>query len=153
VSIIGTLSKASAAAGAAAGAAGVGAVMPKVTPIPHDQSIWLIAVLGIPLAVLASALAGAAVRHLSEPSQPDQAIPARVLGIVADGFIGGWVAMLLIGLPSTAGYIGPTIRPEVVGAVCALLVQFGRKNGKGYFDQVFAAGMSWFTRKRDGGDA
>lgn len=147
MSTIATLSK----AGAAAGTAGAGAMA--VTVAPHDMSVWAIAVLGIPLAVLASALAGAAVRHLSEPSQPDQAIPARVLGIVADGFIGGWVAMLLIGLPSTAGYIGQTIRPEVVGAVCALLVQFGRKNGKGYFDQVFAAGMSWFTRKRAGGDA
>lgn len=148
MSIIATLSK---TAGAAAGAAGAGAMA--VTVAPHDLSIWAIAVLGIPLAVLAASLGGAAMRHLREPRQPDQKIPARVLGIVTDGFIGGWFAMLLIGLPSTAGYIGTTLRPEVVGAVCALLVQFARENGKAYFDQVFTAVVSWFTRRRAGGDA
>lgn len=134
----------------AAAAAGAGAVAVKVAP--HDLSMWSIAVLGIPLAVLAASLGGAAVRQLREPSQPDQKIPARVVGIVTDGFIGGWIAMLLIGLPATAGYIGVSLRPEVVGAVCALLVQFARDYGKSYFDQVFTAIVSWFTRKRAGGD-
>lgn len=130
-------------------AAGAGATV--VTVTPPDASIWAILVLGIPLGVLAAALAGSAIRHVREPASPDRKLAAQALGTVADGFIGGWLAMLLIGLPTTAGYVGSVVRPEVVGAVCALLVQFLRDHAKGYWDQIWGviveAFRSWVIRR------
>lgn len=127
-------------------AAATGAAVPAV--VPPETSVWSIVVLGIPLSVLAASLAGAAVRSLREPSAPDSRIPAKVLGTVADGFIGGWAAMFLISVPFTKRYLGESVPPEVIGALCALLVQFVRVNGKDYFDQFYSTVLGWFGRKK-----
>lgn len=132
-------------------AAASGAVVPAV--VPPETSFWSIVVLGIPLSVLAAALAGAAVRSLREPSQADAKIPMKVLGTVADGFVGGWAAMALLTIPFTQKHLGASVPPEVIGALCALLVQFVRANGKGYFDQAYATVLSLFGRKKSGPEA
>jgi hypothetical protein len=113
--------------------------------------MWSIAVLGIPLAVLAAALGGAAFRHLREPALPESRIPARVIAIVSDGFIGGWLALLLSGLPATNHYIGTGLGLEVVAATCALLVQFLHTHGPRYADRLFEALLAWLPGKRGGG--
>lgn len=113
-----------------------------------SASIWAIVVLGIPLGVLAASLAGSAARYLREASAPDKKIPAMAMDTVIDGFIGGWIAMFLLGLPYTSKHLGPVVRPEIVGALCALLVQFVRTHGKVYFDRLFDTVLGWFTRKR-----
>lgn len=134
---------------AATTAAGAGAAV--VSASPAQPSIWTILVLGIPLGVLASALGGAAVRHLREPSSPDRRIAAQVIATVTDGFVGGWLAMFLLGVPVTAAYVGSVVRPEVIGALCALLVQFLRDHAKGYWDQIWGviveAFRSWAIRR------
>lgn len=130
-------------------AAGAGAAVVNVTP--PDTSIWAIAVLGIPLGVLAAALGGSAVRHLREPAEPDFRLPVQAFATIADGFVGGWLAMALISIPFTAAYIGDVVRPEVIGALCALLTQFARDNAKGYWDQIWGviveAFRSWAIRR------
>lgn len=120
---------------------------------PPEPSMWAIVVLGIPLGVLAAALVGAAIRHLRAPAQPDRRMVTQAFGTVADGFIGGWLAMLLIGLPSTNSYVGDVLRPEVMGALCALLVQFLRDYGKGYFDRLYDALLSRFFGSRAGDES
>lgn len=130
-------------------AAGAGATVAKVAPA--EPSIWTIMVLGIPLGVLAAAQVASAIRHLREPSAPDRRMVGEAIGSVADGFIGGWLAMFLLGVPLTRGYLGDVVRPEIIGAICALLVQFLRDNAKGYFDRFFEVVLGWLGRKPAGG--
>ncbi|MGH8083884.1 MAG: hypothetical protein ACREPV_01230 [Lysobacter sp.] len=121
-------------------------------PPPVPESIWKLLIVGIPLSVLAASLAGRTVRYLGEPAQPDTKIPAKVAGIIADGFIGGWLAMLVVGLPITQAHLG-SVLPEVLGALLALSVQWLRDNLSRYVDQAFQAVLSWWTRKRSPGPA
>lgn len=130
-------------------AAGAGAAV--ATVAPPEPSLWAIVVLGIPLSVLAAAQFASAIRHLREPAAPDKRLAWHVVGSVTDGFIGGWLAMLLIGVPLTRGYLGDVVRPEVIGAICALLVQFLRDHAKGYFDRIFDTILGWLARKPAGG--
>lgn len=138
-----TLSKVTAAASLGAGAAHVG-VAAADAAAKQSASIWAIVVLGIPLGVLAAALAASAIRHLRKPAAPDRRLVSEVISTIADGFIGGWMAMLLIGLPATREHIGQAVLPEVIGAACALLVQFVRDYGKGYWDRLYDALLSRF---------
>lgn len=116
-------------------------------PPPAETSLWKVVVFGIPLSVLAASLAGRTARYLGEPSQPDAKIPATVFGIVADGFIGGWLAMVVVGLPATREHLG-SVAPEVVGALLALTVQYLRDNAPRWGEQLFQTVVSWWTRKR-----
>lgn len=129
---------------------------------PAAATIWTIAVLGIPLGVLAAALAGSSISQLRRPAAPERRLAGAALATIADGFVGGWLAMLLLGIPATAVHIGDVVRPEVIGAVCALLVQFLRENALRYWEQIWGvvveAVRSWFVRRggaappRPGGD-
>jgi len=134
-------------------AAATGAAVPPTVKamapelLPKEPSIWAVIVLGIPLSVLAAALAASTLRSLREPSEPDAQIPRKVVGIVADGFIGGWAAIFLLSVPKTRALLGP-VPPEVTGALCALLVQFVRVNGKVYFEQFYATVLGLFGRRK-----
>ena len=90
------------------GTLAVGAVTGAAVPavVPPEVSIWSIIVLGIPLSVRAAALAGAAVRSLREPSTPDSRLPQKALAMLTDGFVGGWLAVLLVNVPFTKAYLG-----------------------------------------------
>lgn len=135
-----------------AAAMAVGGMMTAAAaPTVAEASVWAITVLGIPLGVLAAALAGSSVSQLRQPAAPERRLAAAALATVTDGFVGGWFAMLLIGVPASAAYIGDAVRPEVVGAVCALLVQFGREHAHKYWEQLWGvivdAVRSWFVRR------
>lgn len=131
---------ATAATGAAAAAAGAAA----------EPSIFDVLVLGIPLGVLTAALGGSAAQYLHKPAQPDRNLPRELRGVLIDGFIGGWLAMFLVGFKWTAPYVH-AIAPAVVGALCALLVQFLREHGKSYFDEAFQVALGLFRRRQAGG--
>lgn len=128
---------------------GAAATTAATTAIP-DPGIFSVLVMGIPLGVLVAALGGSSAQYLNKPRQPDSTVPREVRGTVIDGFIGGWLAMGLIGFTLTAPYL-LMIEPAVVGALCALLVQTIRVHGKGYFDRIFTAALGWFSRNRVGG--
>ena len=133
-------------------AAGTGAVVAAAAaPLREEPGVWAIQVLGITLSVLMASLAGSALRHLREPASPDGKLVGKAIGTLADGFIGGWLAMLVVGLPATAAHLGSAIPAEVFGAICALLVQFLRDHAKGYFDRIFETFLSLFARSRAGG--
>lgn len=139
MSLTGAASKVTgAAASAGAGAALAGAAAP-------STSIWTILVLGIPLGVLVASLCGAAVRQIREHGQPDANIPRRAIAIVTDGFIGGWLAMLLVGIPLTRDYFG-NVEHAIVGALCALGLQFMRDKGPKLFDQAAQVVLGRFSR-------
>jgi hypothetical protein len=121
------------------------------TPPVTSESIWKLLVLGIPLAVLAASMGSSALKHIREQGQPDRNIPRLAVWIISDAFIGGWIAMFLIGLPLTREYVA-SVEPAIVGALCTLLVQFLRDRGPGWADQGVQAVLSWFSRRRAGGE-
>lgn len=118
---------------------------------PAPESIWKLVVLGIPLAVLAASMGSSALKHIREQGQPDRNIPRLAIWIVSDAFIGGWIGMLIVGLPLTREYVG-SVEPAIIGALCTLAVQFLRDRGPGWADQGVQAVLSWFSRRRAGGE-
>lgn len=110
---------------------------------------WAVLVLGIPLSVLAAALAGASARSLKEAAGPEQGIPKRAAGTIVDGFIGGWIAMFLIGFTSSAPYF-TNVAPEVIGAFGGLLTEYVRVNGSKWWDELRDAVISRIRRKTEG---
>lgn len=134
-----------AVAGAAFGLAfGAWAAEPAAAVVEHAS--WLdVIVLGIPLGVLAAALAGSSARSLREQSQPDSAIPRRVLWTIVDGFIGGWGAMFLLGFSYTRP-VFESVGPPVLGAFGGLLCDFVRNNGAEWARQGWQATLGRFSR-------
>jgi hypothetical protein len=106
--------------------------------------------LGIPAGVLAAAVLGATISHLPKDGQVETKIPARVLGIVSDTFIGGWLAVAILQFTPLESYGVHNIPAPAVGALCALLVQWGRANVAGLFERAFAAGLAAFNRRFGG---
>lgn len=125
-----------------------GAAVAAVATAPTPAAgVFSIVVLGIPLGVLGAALAGAATRYLREPPQAEKDILPKLVGTLTDGLVGGWLAMLLIGLPSTAGYVGQVVRPEIVGALCALVMQYLRSNVAEWANQLVRNLLSWLGKR------
>lgn len=132
----------------AATTAAAGAVAAAVAaPVTPEPSLGDLVVLGVPLIVLAAALVGAGIRYIGMPPTPESKIPARVVATAADALIGAWLAMLLLGLPSTASHIGTVVRPEVVGAVCALSVQYLRTRVAKWGDTLVTNVLSWLGKR------
>lgn len=97
-------------------------------------------VLGIPLVALAAALLGAGFSYLPKPAQPDEKVPLRLLGVVMDAFLGGWIAVALVHIPFTAHYIGSWESATIViAALLAFAMQTIRLKAAVYFDQAFQA--------------
>lgn len=115
-------------------------------PLPDADGIWAIPVMGITLSVLATGLFASTLRHLGEPAPPDTKIPGKVLGIVTDGFTGGWLAMFLTTAPATREHLGG-VPPQVVAAVLALAAQWVRDNAPRYINEAWQTIRSWWTRK------
>lgn len=112
-------------------------------------SPWYDAViLGIPLLVLAASLAGSSARTLREKSQPDSAIPKRIVLTVVDGFVGGWGAMFLMGFSYTRPFL-EGVAPPVLGAFGGLLCDFIRNNGPEWVKYLRQAVTDRFARKGD----
>jgi hypothetical protein len=100
-------------------------------------------VLGIPLVALTAALLGAGFSYLPKPAQPNEVIPLRLIGVVVDAFIGGWVAVMVVNVPYTAHYIGAWDSATVVLAgLLAFVMQTVRLKSASYFDRAFQAGLN-----------
>lgn len=101
------------------------------------------AVLGIPLGALAAALLGAGFSYLPRGAAPHDKVPLRVLGVIADAFIGGWVAVALVHVPYTASHIGAwDSAPVVFAGLLGFLMQAIRMKTAGYFERAFQTGLN-----------
>lgn len=125
-------------------------VVAKASPA-LGPSFWDVIVLGIPVGVLAASLAGSSVRSLREDSLPDKRIPRRALNTLLDGFIGGWVAMFLIGFTYTAEYF-VNVAPAVLGAIGGLLTEWIRSNAGRWAEQLWTAFLSWISKRSKTGE-
>lgn len=125
--------------------AGATAATPPVLPAP-PTSLLDIPFLAIPLGVLAASHAGAAARAFRDPAQPDWKIVPKVVGIVIDGFIGGWVAMFLVTFYKTKPMFDG-VSPALIGAFGGLLVQYLRDNLPRWTEGIVQAWISIFSRK------
>lgn len=113
-----------------------------------SSSWWTVVVMGIPLSVLAAALAGASARSLKEGAGTDQGLPKRATGTIVDGFVGGWFAVVLIGFTTTAPYL-EKVPAEAVGAMGGLLTEYIRVNGGKWWDELRVALLSRIRRKSE----
>lgn len=125
----------------------VAQVVEKVEAV--GPSFWDVLVLGIPVGVLAASLVGSSVRALREESLPDKRIPRRALNTILDGFIGGWIAMFLIGFTYTAQYF-TNVAPAVLGAIGGLLTEYIRSNAPRWAEQLWATLLSWISKRKPG---
>ena len=142
-----TLVESAAAVKTVATAAVGAAVASAAAPIPPEPSLWGLFVLGIPLSVLAASMVGAGIRHLREPPVPEHKMAAKVIATACDAMIGGWLAMLVMGLPITSGHVGTAVRPEVIGAICALSVQYLRARAAEWGDTLVRNVLSWLGKR------
>lgn len=96
------------------------------------------AVLGIPLGALAAALLGAGFSYMPRGAQPNGEVPLRLLGVLMDAFLGGWLAVLLTHVPYTTRLIGTwDAAPVVLAALLAFAMQVIRVKAAGYADKAF----------------
>jgi hypothetical protein len=107
-------------------------------------------VLGIPVAALTAAMLGSGFSYLKRKGQDVEAVPLRLLGIAADAFIGGWIAVALTHIPQLSPYGMNAIPVEAVAGLAAFLMQVVRIKAADYFERIFQAGLNaWvavFTR-------
>lgn len=113
-------------------------------------------VLGIPVAALTAAMLGSGFSYLQRKGQDVDAVPFRLLGIAADAFIGGWIAVALPHIPQLVAYGVNAIPVEAVAGLGAFLMQVVRKRVGDYFERAFQAGLNaWisvFTRGKSRGE-
>jgi TctA family transporter len=124
-----------AAASSAAGASGAAAML----------------VLGIPLGALIAALLGAGLAYVARGREPDEQIPARLLGILMDAFIGGWIAVALVRLIPLHRYGIDAIPLEAIAGLIALFWRGLRIWIPSKADQAFTAVLDTWFRGRSGG--
>lgn len=122
------------AAASAAGASGAAAML----------------VLGIPLGALAAALIGAGFAFIARSREPDELIPARLLGILSDALIGGWLAVALIRITPLHRFGIDAIPVEAIAGLLAIFWRGLRMWIPIKADQAFTAFLAFWTR-RDGG--
>jgi hypothetical protein len=133
------------------GAASAGAAVRAVeTVTPASSTWWAVVVLGVPLSVLAAALVGASIRAFREGVQPDRKMPHHAIGVTFDGFVGGWIAMFIVGFSYTHVHV-QDIAPEILGGFGGLSTEFVRTNGKRWFEQLYSAVLSR-VKKQPAGD-
>lgn len=128
-------SNAVAAAANAAGASGAAAML----------------VLGVPLGALIAALIGAGLAYVARGSEPDEAIPARILGILMDAFIGSWIAVALVRLTPLHRFGIDAIPLEAIAGLLALFWRGLRSWIPSKADQAFTAFLDFWSRGRSGG--
>lgn len=119
--------------------------------IPPTTEPWVgVFVLGIPLGVLAAALFGSSARAFRDASQPEGTLPRRAVLTLFDGIIGGWLAMLLLGLKFTAHHF-ENVEPAILGGLGGLLVEYLRTNASRWVEQGVATFLAWIARKNPPG--
>lgn len=111
----------------------------------------ILAVMGIPLGVLAAALIGAGLSYVTRAREPDEVIPVRLIGILADALIGGWLAVALVHLTVLQRYGISAIPLEAIAGLLAISWRVLRLWIPPKADQAFNAFLAFWTRRRDGG--
>lgn len=112
-------------------------------------------VLGIPLEALLAALIGAALSYVARPAVSHSKIPVRLLGIVSDALIGGWLFVILVKLTPLHRFGVGDIPIEAGAGLLALLWRVLRVWLPAKLDQAFDAVLAFWTQGRgqdgDGG--
>lgn len=106
-------------------------------------------VLGIPLEALLAALTGAALSYVARPAVPHSKIPVRLLGIVSDALIGGWLFVIAAKLTPLHRFGVNDIPIEAGAGLLALLWRVLRVWLPAKLDRVFDAVLAFWTRGRD----
>lgn len=106
-------------------------------------------VLGIPLEALLAALIGAALSYVARPPIAHTKIPVRLLGILSDALIGGWLFVILARLTPLHRF-GVDEIPIAAGAgLLALLWRVLRVWLPERIDRVVDAVLAYWTPGRD----
>lgn len=112
-------------------------------------------VLGIPLEALLAALIGAALSYVARPAVSHSKIPIRLLGIVSDALIGGWLFVILVKLTPLHRFGVGDIPIEAGAGLLALLWRVLRVWLPAKLDRAFDAVLAFWTQGRgqdgDGG--
>jgi hypothetical protein len=124
-----------AAASSAAGASGAAAML----------------VLGVPLGALIAALLGAGLAYVARGREPDDQIPARLLGILMAAFNGGGIAVALVRLVPLHRYGIDAIPLEAIAGLLALFWRGLRVWIPSKADKAFDAFLDLWSRGRSGG--
>ena len=104
---------------------------------PSMDAIAALPVLGIPLAALSAAMLGSGFSYLRRSGQDVEAAPLRLLGISADAFLGGWIAVSAIHATPLHQYGIQAVPIEAIAGLLAFVMQVIRKNTMTYFDRAF----------------
>jgi hypothetical protein len=109
-------------------------------------------VLGIPMGALAAALIGGGLAYVAREREPDELIPARLLGILSDALIGGWFAVALVKLTVLHRFGIDAIPLEAIAGLLAIFWRQLRLWIPEKANEAFAAFLSWWGgRGRTGG--
>lgn len=106
-------------------------------------------VLGIPLEALLAALIGAALSYVARPAVSHSKIPVRLLGIVSDALIGGWLFVIVVKLTPLHRFGVDNIPIEAGAGLLALLWRVLRVWLPAKLDRAFDAVLAFWMR--DGG--
>lgn len=107
-------------------------------------------VLGIPLYALAAALLGASLAYVVRERVADEVIPVRLLGILADAFIGGWFAVALVKVTLLHRYGIDSIPLEALAGLIALFWRGLRLWIPTKADQAWEVFLGLWSRKKGG---
>ncbi|MEI2453841.1 hypothetical protein [Lysobacter firmicutimachus] len=105
-------------------------------------------VLGIPLEALLAALIGAALSYVARPAVSHSKIPVRLLGIVSDALIGGWLFVIVVKLTPLHRFGVAEIPIEAGAGLLALLWRVLRVWLPAKLDRAFDAVLAFWTRDR-----
>lgn len=106
-------------------------------------------VLGIPLEALLAALIGAALSYVARPAVSHSKVPMRLLGIVSDALIGGWLFVILVKLTPLHRFGLAEIPIEAGAGLLALLWRVLRVWLPAKLDQAFDALLAFWSPGRD----
>ncbi|MGO1073593.1 hypothetical protein [Lysobacter sp. CA199] len=110
-------------------------------------------VLGIPLEALLAALIGAALSYVARPAVSHSKIPVRLLGIVSDALIGGWLFVIVVKLTPLHRFGVDDIPIEAGAGLLALLWRVLRVWLPAKLDRAFDALLAFWTQGRDHDDS
>lgn len=106
--------------------------------------------LGIGWTSLLAAIIGAAIMHLPRDGQPEKAVPSRLLGIMADAFLGGWLATVILVFTPAREYGLHLVPPPAVAGLCAVVIQWLRANLGRMVGEAWTAAID-IAKRRFGG--
>lgn len=108
-----------------------------------------ISVLGIPAGAFIAALVASALNNTAEVV-PGRSIPQRLMRVLFDALVGGWIAMALIRLPAFRGYgvqeLGATIAAPLVTLLVPAVGAWLKENGKQMANDLWGIVKDWLSR-------